>query len=227
MSHIEQQAFVSLVKSIYPFFFTNVKVLEIGSLDINGSVRTHFDQCDFLGVDLGSGPGVDLVSAGEDLLFPDRSFEVCISTECFEHAQGWHKIFTNMVRMSNGLVIFSAGSKGRKEHGTPRTSPADSPFTSALGDYYHNIEEADFSQKFLSEHFQIYSFSENTSHHDLYFWGVKKEFPLNFQIQENAYQSDPLKVFEIMRLARELNEIKESKSWKITKPYRYLRNIRW
>lgn len=225
MSHIEQQAFVHLLNKTFPFFFSHVKVLEIGSLDINGSIRTYFDQCEYLGVDLGPGPGVDLIMAGEGLNYPDRHFDVCISTECFEHAEGWRKIFSNMVRMSDGLVIFSAAGKGRKEHGTPRTSPEDSPFTSKLTNYYRNIVETDLDHKYLAEHFQIYSISENTSHHDIYFWGVKKGYPLNLQIQENAHRTDPFMVFEIMRLVRELNEIKTSRSWRITRPYRFLRTI--
>ena len=39
------------------------KVLEIGSLDINGSVRPLFEDAEYyLGIDMQEGPGVDLVA---------------------------------------------------------------------------------------------------------------------------------------------------------------------
>lgn len=40
MSHQSQIDFVAGVKNRFPDYFTDKKVLEIGSLDINGSIRT-------------------------------------------------------------------------------------------------------------------------------------------------------------------------------------------
>ena len=87
MSHPEQREFVAEIKRTYPDLFSSKKVLEVGSLDINGSIREFFTECAYLGVDLAAGPGVDLVSRGEDLDFPDESFDVVASCECFEHNQ--------------------------------------------------------------------------------------------------------------------------------------------
>ena len=76
MSHKEQTDFVAAVKDKHPEFFQNKKVLEVGSLNINGTVRDFFTDCEYVGCDLGEGPGVDIVCAGQDLDFPDNSFDV-------------------------------------------------------------------------------------------------------------------------------------------------------
>jgi hypothetical protein len=171
VSHQSQLNFVSSLKSQFPIFFAGQKVLEIGSLDINGSIRQFFIGCDYTGVDLGEGKGVDLVARGEELDFPDGHFKVVASCECFEHNENWEATFRNMIRMSSGLVFFSCATTGRPEHGTRRTSPSDAPFTL---DYYKNLTEEDFREKFTFEEFESYGFSTNSNPQDLYFWGIKK-----------------------------------------------------
>jgi SAM-dependent methyltransferase len=173
MSHQSQLDFVAYVKSLHPNSFENSSVLEIGSLDINGSIRQFFTNCNYIGVDLGVGPGVDLIAKGEDLTFDDGRFDVCASCECFEHNEHWMETFINMHRMTktNGLIFFSCATTGRPEHGTIRTSPADAPF---CHDYYRNLTEQDFSLLSLNEMFIQYEFLEKHPPHDLYFVGIKK-----------------------------------------------------
>ncbi len=169
MSHQSQLDFVRSLRLRFPMFFAGQKVLEIGSLDINGSIRQFFDGCDYIGVDLGNGPGVDLVAKGEELDFPDKSFAVVASCECFEHNEQWEATFRNMIRMCRGLVFFSCATEGRPEHGTRRTSPSDAPF---CNDYYRNLTEQDFREKFSFDEFESYGFMTNKSPADLYFWGL-------------------------------------------------------
>lgn len=171
MSHPSQMEFVQRVKGRFPHYFVKRKVLEIGSLDINGSVRQFFDDCGYIGVDLGEGKGVDLVAKGEELLFPAKYFDVTISCECFEHNPEWVKTFNNMVRMTSGLVIMTCATTGRPEHGTRRTSPQDAPF---CGDYYQNLTEADIVNNCDMSRFSQYEFSTSSSPADLYFWGLIK-----------------------------------------------------
>jgi hypothetical protein len=172
MSHQSQLNFVHSVKDIFPYFFKNKKVLEVGSLDINGTVRIFFNNCDYVGVDLAEGNGVDLVGRIHMLPLIDNSFDTVISCECFEHDKHWKETFETMWRIAKGLVIFSCATTGRPEHGTTATSPADSPFTN---DYYKNLTEEDFREAFyLNDMFSKYEFKVNQRPEDLYFWGLKK-----------------------------------------------------
>lgn len=175
MAHPEQREFFESVKSRFPQYFDNVEVIEIGSLDINGSVRDFYRNTPrYIGVDLAEGKGVDLIAEGQDVDFPDRSFDVAVSAECFEHNPYWKETFLNMYRMASKFVVFTCASDGRPEHGTTRTTPANSPFTLSW-DYYQNLNEKDFRKHFLiDDMFSEYEFSYNPSSCDLYFWGVVK-----------------------------------------------------
>jgi len=171
MSHTEQQQYIQHVKELFPDYFTGKDVLEIGSLNINGTVRDYFTDGNHVGVDLDEGPCVDLVARGEELNFPDRSFDVVISCECFEHNPDWEPTFTNMVRMCNGLVVFTCATTGRPEHGTSNAHPDCSPFTD---DYYRNLTAEDFEHLPLSNWFSSYEFDVNQQSCDLYFWGIRR-----------------------------------------------------
>lgn len=178
MAHLEQHNFLTAVRAFLPDFFTNKKVLEIGSLDINGSCRELFYNCAYLGVDLGIGPSVNLVFDGAELNLPDNTFDVVLSTECFEHNRNWIKTFLNMHRMCNmgGLIIMTCASDPRPEHGTTTEQPLASPFTiEAFNDYYKNLNETDFHDNFnISDMFIRHQFIYNYNPGDLYFWGIKK-----------------------------------------------------
>ena len=170
MSHQSQLDFVAKVRTLFPQAFQDAKVLEVGSLNINGTVRIFFDNCDYLGIDLGPGKDVDLVTPAHGLESPKNAFDTVISCECFEHDQHWEKTFKKMIDLTRegGLVIFTCATIGRAEHGTSRTSPADAPFTN---DYYRNLEEKDFEG--FKSFFKTHAFSECPSPRDLYFWGLK------------------------------------------------------
>lgn len=177
MSHPEQIQFVEKVKNRFPNYFQNKSILEVGSLNINGTVRIFFEQCFYIGIDVGPGPGVDIVCEGQKFSAAENTFDTVISCECFEHNPHWVDTFSNMHRLckSDGLIIMSCATTGRKEHGTARTEPASSPLTINLGwDYYKNLTEQDFLANFdLKKMFSMYEFTTNPKSHDLYFWGLK------------------------------------------------------
>jgi len=174
MAHSQQRDFFQGVKNKKPEAFTGVEVLEVGSLNINGTVRDFFDSTRYIGADVAEGRDVDVVCNGENLDYPDNSFDVAVSAECFEHNPEWVATFRNMWRMSKKYVMMTCASEGRAEHGTTRSDPGSSPLT--LGwDYYRNLTEQDFRAEFnLDEMFDSYYFDYNADSCDLYFYGEKK-----------------------------------------------------
>ena len=176
MSHKEQRDFVEYLKSNFQEHFIDKNVLEIGSLNINGTVRDFFENCNYLGLDLDNGLDVDLVCEGQKYDAPDESFDVVCSLECFEHNPYWFETFQNMIRLckKNGLVFLTCASEGRAEHGTNEIAPYASPFT-LKWNYYKNLNEIDFTSKIdFNNYFSKHEFSNNEQSKDLYFFGIKK-----------------------------------------------------
>jgi hypothetical protein len=171
MSHPNQMTFVQSVRSFFPDSFTNKKVLEIGSLNINGSVRQFFNNCEYLGVDIGEGKDVDMVCKGHELPFDNLSFDTVISCECLEHDVHWTATFATMCRLAKGMVIMTCATNNRPEHGTTATNADAAPFTN---DYYRNLAIHDFVDNFeLHGIFKHFGFEINSDSQDLYFWGKK------------------------------------------------------
>jgi len=148
--HAEVMEFVEITRSLFPKMFVGKRVLEIGSQDINGGVRTLFSDCDYIGLDVAPGNGVDIVCEGQNYDAPDESFDVVISCEVMEHNPFWAETLTNMIRLlkPGGLMVMSCATVGRGEHGTARTCPAASPLTVEMGwDYYKNLTKWHITRK--------------------------------------------------------------------------------
>lgn len=178
MSHPQQQAFVARIARDFPQAFRKARVLEIGSLDINGSVRQHFVDCDYVGVDLGEGPGVDVIAEGQAYDAPDASFDTVVSCETMEHNPYWRETFENMIRLCRpgGLVMMTCGSTLRAEHGTRRTTPQFAPLIP--WEYYGNRTARDFKRVIpIRRHFSSSIFCQELTSHDLYFAGFKAGAP--------------------------------------------------
>ena len=177
MSHPSQVEFCLKIRSMFPDHFKNKKVLDVGSLDINGSNRIFFENCNYTGLDLDKGKNVDVICEAHKYYAADETFDTIISTECFEHDMYLNYTLNNIVRMlkPGGLFLFTCATLGRPEHGTSRTTSSDSPFTSTKEiwkDYYRNITEADIKQMlYLDNIFSDYKF--NVQGFDIRFYGIK------------------------------------------------------
>ncbi len=173
--------FVDSVRRRFPARFRGSRVLEVGSLDVSGTVRRLFDRCDYTGLDVAPGPGVDVVCQGQDFAAPSDSYDTVISCEVMEHNPFWVETFRNMIRLTRpgGLVIMTCAAHGRPEHGTARTAPEDSPLTVGLGwTYYRNLMPTDFLRHDLvPRDFAAYRFYRNFDSCDLYFAGFKAGAP--------------------------------------------------
>lgn len=177
MSHAGQLGFIAACVDANRELVHGASVLEVGSYDVNGSVRRLFAAADrYLGVDLVQGPGVDVVVAGKDYNSSDGSFDVTLSGECFEHDEDWRETFAAMVRLTRpgGLVVFTCASRGRIEHGTRRTTASESPGTQALGsDYYRNVLPIEVAALPLEAWFEESAMHFAPGPADLYFCGIR------------------------------------------------------
>src|SRR4051812_10778756 len=91
-------------------------VLELGSQNINGSLREYFDVPNYVGVDFQEGPGVDLIGNAHDIPFEDATFDLVISTEMLEHDdQFWLSLKEiNRVLKDKGVLLLTARGVNKK-----------------------------------------------------------------------------------------------------------------
>lgn len=179
MSHRQQQEFFALVSRRSQDLVIGGRILEIGSYDVNGSMRGAFaGAAHYTGVDLDVGPGVDVVGYGHEFRSPGTEYDIVVSGECFEHDPHWVETLRNMVSLAKpgGVVAFSCASRGRAEHGTQRSDPSLSPGTQARGhDYYRNLSARDLRSVLpLEEVFSEHQFWYERRSSDLYFIGVRR-----------------------------------------------------
>lgn len=176
MAHPQQMNFIKEISSKYSSFFKKTNVLEVGSWNVNGTVRDFFIQpVNYIGLDIAPGKDVDVVCDASKY-DTNLRFDVTISCECFEHNPEWVKTFGNMIRLtkSGGLIVMTCATDGRPEHGTPIAHP-DASLSSSFHSYYKNLNESNFRDEFkLDEIFDSYEFTVNEESKDLYFYGIKK-----------------------------------------------------
>ena len=69
MAHYSQERFVQIcVKYLKKNKnFKKFSVVDVGSYDLNGSVKKYFIKSNYLGVDVYAGPNVDIVMDGSQL----------------------------------------------------------------------------------------------------------------------------------------------------------------
>jgi SAM-dependent methyltransferase len=93
-----------------------VRVIEIGSQDVNGSLRsvapTNFE---YVGVDFVEGKGVDVVLSDPYALpFESESADIVLSSSCFEHSEMFWLVFLEIMRIlkPSGLFYLNVPSNG-------------------------------------------------------------------------------------------------------------------
>jgi SAM-dependent methyltransferase len=200
--HIQVVKFCQFVKKILGDYFIDKIVLDVGSGDINGNNRYLFTNSKYEGNDVIQAKNVTIVSKTKDLPFENNTFDTIISTECFEHDPTYKESFLKIYDMlkPNGLFLFTCASTGRAEHGTRRTTPADSFGTIGnidnMQDYYKNLTEIDLLEVYdLDKMFKSYDTYYNSITKDLYFLGIKisdeKKIYLNDYIDTGVVKTTP------------------------------------
>lgn len=101
-------------------------VLEVGSLNVNGSLRSHVEAlgpASYWGIDIQEGPGVDEVldccQLGE--LGVRVLYDLIICTEMLEHAPDWRKAINEIkdALLPGGYLLLTTRSKGFPLHCYP------------------------------------------------------------------------------------------------------------
>lgn len=185
MAHLAQIEYCNNIKSKFPQYFDNVKVLDCGSADINGNNRYLFTNSEYIGIDVAEAPNVDYVGTISNyyldfIVNRESMFDTIISTECFEHDPYFDSSLLSIIGMlkKGGMFLMTCATTGREEHGTIKNDPASS-LTAQIGiEHYKNITEDDFHAVFdkylcgIDEIFSEYEFDILGT--DLRFFGIKR-----------------------------------------------------
>lgn len=131
-----------VVRTLDALDFRNPKksVLEIGSRDVNGSVRPLFaGAASYTGIDVRAGHGVDEVANGEHYGEPE-AFDLVITTEVLEHCRHAKALCANALRIlkPGGVFILTAAGDDRPQHGNDGGDVSD--------EFYRNVSEAQLSE---------------------------------------------------------------------------------
>ncbi len=101
-----------------------VRVLDVGSYDVNGCMRPLFDgtQAEYIGLDIEAGPNVDIVM-NEPYNWdnvPDESFDFVISANAFEHIEfPWLTIKLIYSKLKQGGIACILAPNTAIEHRYP------------------------------------------------------------------------------------------------------------
>lgn len=95
----------------------NFKILDVGGLDMNGSLRKSFEEknATFVCMDMHQHSSVDLVvPPGSPFPFSNGYFDIVVSTSCFEHDPCFWLTFKEMCRVTKlgGYIYVNAPSNG-------------------------------------------------------------------------------------------------------------------
>ncbi len=127
------------VASVVRRFGVPERVVEIGSRDINGTVRPLFAGCKhYVGLDLRPGPAVDVV-ADACTWRPWPLVDCVVCCEVLEHTPRAREIVASAHAMlrEGGLLILTAACDPRHPHSALDGGPVRD------GEYYRNVDPAD------------------------------------------------------------------------------------
>lgn len=103
----------------YAMYFASqsqVRVVEIGSQDVNGSLRSTCPAgFEYIGVDFQAAKGVDVVLDDPYVLpFETGTADIVLTSSCFEHSEMFWLVFLEIMRTlkPGGLLYLSAPSAG-------------------------------------------------------------------------------------------------------------------
>ena len=121
--HLNNRRWLSDLRSAHPTTFSNAKVLEIGSRvwlpPPDHSIRPFFDpNCNYVGVDMIAGEGVDIVSEANETVFREGEFDTLAMFSLFEHDPDWRGSMVHNLKWLRvgGLFLTCFGAEGNLPH---------------------------------------------------------------------------------------------------------------
>lgn len=116
--HKANRAFWEYCEGKYGLSRGGMTVLEVGSYNINGSLRENVKHpAEYVGIDWRPGPGVDFVCFAHDMNF-HKKFDAVISASMLEHDRHWEKSIPKMVEhmKDTGVLVLSWGAALNPPH---------------------------------------------------------------------------------------------------------------
>lgn len=126
-------------------------ILEIGSYNVNGTVRELFPDCPhYAGIDIVPGPTVDLLCNAHDIPLEDASLDVILCAEMLEHDSAPNLTFKEIGRLlkPGGTLVISARGGDFPLHCLPdyhRFTLEDFAVLFEMADIEPNVIEPDWS----------------------------------------------------------------------------------
>ncbi len=144
-------------------------VLEVGSRNINGSVRNLFPGlASYRGIDIVGGPGVSCIADGADYV-AERPVEAVVCCEVLEHTPRAREIVLRAAEnlVYKGVLIVTCAGPGRTPHS------AMDGMALREGEFYHNVEPLEMEAWLTEAGFKPTWVELNPDAGDLYAWGLK------------------------------------------------------
>lgn len=160
--HAEAYTFVQLVaEQLGP----RQAVLEIGSRNINGTVRPLFNGCKYLGIDLAPGFGVDRVANGATFA-PEQRVDTVLCLEVLEHTDEAEAIVANALRLlyPNGVLLITCAAPNREPH-----SAVDGAELKQ-GEYYRNVAPSELNEWVIMHGGEVVQLEYASERGDVYLW---------------------------------------------------------
>lgn len=125
LTWVERQAIPAMERHMDRKTLAIERVLEVGSLDVNGSVRPLIEQAfhpeRYLGIDVVEGPGVDKVYDITRQPLADEMVDLVVCTETLEHMARWKVGLKRMRRTvrRGGFLLLTTRAPGFPYHHPP------------------------------------------------------------------------------------------------------------
>jgi hypothetical protein len=134
--HVQAYAFAARVVAALPDLD---HVLEVGSRDVNGSIREllPWRASSYIGVDIAPGPCVDVVADGATFV-PSEAPDLVVCMETLEHAEQAAAIVRNaaamLLRKPGGRLLVTCATEPRAPHSGVDGGPLQA------GEFYRNVQ---------------------------------------------------------------------------------------